>query len=201
MPTIRPDFEVVDTETTRLLGLSSSLAALPPNHQKLVAEIILLRLFSLLENLIAIVPAKLACGASYLDGVAPLRLAQARSIDNAMDLFKTHARAKPRYRLPWTKAAEIKENVKYMIDPQDSYVRVIDNFGSLIDEIRRVRNRIAHNNRQSRDNYQVIVLRHYGAHLNHVTPGILLLTTRKQPCLLDQYIKKSRVLAKDLVRA
>ncbi|MBI4965286.1 MAG: hypothetical protein HY913_18565 [Desulfomonile tiedjei] len=116
-------------------------------------------------------------------------------------LFHTHGRTAPRYQLRWSKASEIKKNVKYVIDARDNFVAVIDRNGALIDEMRRVRNRIAHNNSQSRSHYREIVRRHYGAYLNNVTPGTLLLSQRVTPCLLDQYIRGARVLAKDLVKA
>jgi hypothetical protein len=102
--------------------------------------------------------------------------------------------------LMWSKASEIKENTKYVIDPNDNFSQVIDRNGSLIDELRRVRNRIAHNNAQSRRKYREVVRRYYGAYMNHVTPGVLLLTTRIRPALIEQYIKQERILVKDILK-
>ena len=201
MPSLELDYRTYDSETSRLLSLCSTLESLSAHHQKLVAEIALLRLFSLFENLVASTCAKVASGAKYLDGTAPfLRVSAARSRQNALALFRTHGRSNPRSQLRWTKASEIKKNVRFVIDCTDNMVRVIDQNGSLIDEIRRVRNRVAHNNSRSRENYRQVVRKHYGAYLNHVTPGMLLLAPRISPCLLVQYISKTRIVAKDIVK-
>ena len=85
--------------------------------------------------------------------------------------------------------------------PMITLITVVDRNSSLIDELRRVRNRIAHNNAQSRTNYRDVVRRHYGAFLNHVTPGMLLLSSRKKPTLIEQYIKKQRIFVKDIIKA
>jgi hypothetical protein len=201
MPSVLADFRLHDSETARLLSLCGTLNNIEPVHQKLVAEIVLLRLFDLFENLVSSISTKLVCGATYGDGTAPILLARARSNQRARTLFQMHGRARPRHQLTWSKASEIKENVRYLIDQHDNFVNVVDRNGALIDELRRVRNRIAHNNASSRRNYREVVRRHYGAYMNHVTPGILLLTPRIQPILIEQYIKGQRIMARDLVRA
>jgi len=201
MPSITPDYRVHDLETSRLLSLSGTLSNLPPVHQKLVAEIVLMRLFDLFQNLVSSVSEKLVSGASFIDGTSPALLTSARSAQGARNLFQMHGRPRARQQLRWSKASDIKENVKYVIDSNDNFINVIDRNGSFIDEVRRVRNRIAHNNALSRRKYREVVRRHYGAYLNRVTPGVILLTTRLRPCLLDQYIRKARIFAKDLVKA
>jgi len=201
MPSILPDYRLHDAETSRLLGLCRTLSTLQPIHQKLVAEIVLLRLFSLFENTISSICLKLVCGASYVDGTSPNLLLRARSVQNARALFQTHGRTRPRHDLKWSKAGEIKENLRYVINASDNVVAVVDRNGVLVDELRRVRNRIAHNNPQSRRNYREVVRRHYGAFLNHVTPGMLLLTQRLTPSLLEQYIRQQRIVVKDAVKA
>jgi len=200
MPSILSDYRTHDTETQRLLNLSGTLSSLSPMHQKLVAEIVLLRLFSLFENLIVSVTLKLACGAIYVDKSNPTLLVRARSSQNALTLFQTLGQKKQR-QLQWSTATEIKKNIKYVIDPSDNIVKIVDRNGMFIDELRRVRNRIAHNNAKSRKNYRTVVRQHYGAFVNNVTPGILLLTPRIRPFLLEQYIKQERILAKDIVKA
>jgi len=162
---------------------------------------VLLRLFSLFENAISSICLKLACGARYIDGTAPNLTSRACSVQTARTLFQRHGRLRPRHVLKWSTAAEIKENLRYIIDINDNIVVVVDRNGSLIDELRRVRNRIAHNNPQSRKNYRDIVRSYYGAFLNNVTPGILLITQRLTPSLLERYIKKQRIFMKDAARA
>ena len=114
--------------------------------------------------------------------------------------MRKHGRAQPRHTLNWSKVSEIKQNVRHLLPPGEHIITVLDAHGTFIDELRRVRNRIAHNNEQARRSYQVIVKRHYGARVNAVTPGMLLLTRRKRPCLLRQYIRKSQVLVKTMTK-
>jgi len=71
MPSVLPDYRAHDAEIAKLLGLAGTLGNLSPVYQKLIAEIVLLRLFSLFENLVSAVSLKLASGATYADGTAP----------------------------------------------------------------------------------------------------------------------------------
>lgn len=201
MPSVSPDYSLHQSQTSQLLILTRNLANLPAVYQKLVAEMVLLRLFSLFENLVSSVPAKLVSGATFVDGTTPTLLTTARSSQGARGLFQTYGRTRTRHQLHWSKASEIKENVRHVIDAGDNFVFVIDRNGSFIEEMRRVRNRIAHNNSQSRIKYRDVVRRYYGAYVNRVTPGTLLLSSRVIPRLLDQFITMARVLAKDLVKA
>ena len=72
-PKLRVDERFFRTTSQRLQGLVPSLNTLAPGHRKLVAEIVMVRHFLLLENTLASVAAKILCGASYLDGTMPMR--------------------------------------------------------------------------------------------------------------------------------
>ena len=200
MPRLDIDYNLFDRETSKLSSLVSNLNNLPPYHQKLVAEIVLLRLFSLLENAIVSISTKIACNANYLDGSHPVLLTNASSLNSAIYLFKTHGRAKPKQQLRWTKASDIKNNVEFVIDISDNFYRIIGNNGSFLSEIRKVRNRIAHNNSDSRRKYRDVVRQYYGAYLNNITPGYLLITNRRNPIILDQYIISARVFVANLTK-
>lgn len=201
MPSVLSDYRFHDSETARLLRHCETLESLPPVHQKFVAEMILLRLFDLFQNMVSSVTAKLVAGATYADGTAPNILARARSLQSARLLFQTHGRGPHiRYNLRWSTAPEIMENIKHVIGQHDNVVEVVDRNSAFIEELRRVRNRIAHNNAQSRRRYREVVRRHFGAYMNQVTPGMLLLTPRIRPSLIEQYIRQERIMAKDVVR-
>lgn len=199
MRTLQTDYAECVSELTKLSALARNVGKLEPVFQKLVAEITFLRLFYVLENGFQAFACKLLCGCSYLDGSLPVLLSPSASISAAADRMRKFGRVRA-HDLKWSKASEVNENVRYLIDASDHYVRVINFHGSLIDEMRRVRNRIAHNNQQSRKNFRVVVHRHYGAYLNQVTPGLLLVSPRRSPPLLDQYLAKALVLVKELAR-
>ncbi|MFC1475599.1 hypothetical protein ACFLQW_01185 [Candidatus Zixiibacteriota bacterium] len=200
MLSLSPDYRSYIGETDKLRELLSHLTKLDPPIRKLVAEITLLRLFDLLVNFMSTLSAKVACGTRYLDNTPPVLLARASSMKQAKYFFERRGRGGTIHNLRWTKARYIKENIKYVVGSNDNLVMIVDRYGSEIEEIRRIRNRIAHNNENARKKYRDIVKRHYGAHLNFIGPGTLLLTPKKSPCLLEQYIVKSRIIVKDLTK-
>lgn len=189
-----------DREVDKLSDLERNLLNLAAQYQKLVAEIVLLRLFYVLENTFASMACKVVCRAKYLDGSSPTVLVTCRNVQRALAEMKNYGRTRPRHTLKWTKASEIKENLKYVLNSSDHFVRVVDYHGNFIDEMRRIRNRIVHNNQQSRNNYQVVIRRLYGAKLNGITPGTLLLSKRYSPSLLRQYLIKSNILIKEVAK-
>jgi hypothetical protein len=201
MPKLDVDYLFCSSEIDKLSELELNLSALPPQFQKLVAEIVLLRLFYLFQESVASMATKLQCGARYLDGTSATVLAPAKSAISAQSNMSSLGRTKPRNNLKWSKVTDIKENVKYVIGPSDHFVTILDYHASFVDEMRRVRNRIAHNNLQARRNYSLVVKKHYGAFLNSVTPGTLLLSKRKSPRLLEQYLTKTKILIKNIAKA
>ncbi|MBC8461929.1 MAG: hypothetical protein H8D67_28500 [Deltaproteobacteria bacterium] len=201
MPRLDLEYTFYRRETNKLIALYANISPLSPTYQKLVAEIIVLRLFDLLQNVIKPVTVKVICGARYIDGSLPLLLEPAESNQEAVYKMKSHNRKKPRRNLRWSQVSEVKKNVKYLIDPNDHLVTVLGIHASFIEEVRCVRNRIAHNNPDSRKKYRSVVKSHYGAFVNSVTPGILLLSPRRTPTLMEQYLRKSRIFVKEMVKA
>ena len=107
MPTLRRDHDLFSLQSNKLLSLSRSLGLLPAQHQKLVAEIVLLRLFGLLENSLESICAKLCSGASYVDGTVPSVRAQQRSKSAAVHAMEVLGRSNPR-RARWNDGADIR---------------------------------------------------------------------------------------------
>src|SRR5207249_4260998 len=102
--------------------------------RKLVAEIVMVRLFLLVENTFASVGAKLLCGATYLDATHPGRLVTARSMAGAVTAMKTHGRSKPKNYLSWTKSKDIQDNLSLTLDAVDPFFAVVSKHGSLLIE-------------------------------------------------------------------
>lgn len=200
MTKLKADYLGLDSEINKLIDLLSQINSLQPRFAKLVAEILLLRLFSSLEETIVSVTTKIGCGASYIDGSQPRLAVQSKSRLGAIENMMKYGRKKPRWRLQWSQVKEIKENVRYVIDPNEHFLNELDRHILFIEEMRWIRNRIAHNNTTVRANYRKAILRYYGGYVNSVTPGTLLLSPRQNPVLIEQYLKKSRILLKTLVK-
>lgn len=201
MAKLSRDYASFNREVDKLSDLQSHVSQLPPKYPKVVAEMVMLRLFDLYLECIVSISTKIVCGAQLVDGSSSLVLATARSSDAALNMMRTTGRKKPKLVLRWSKATDVKDNVKYVIKSSDNFVRVLDHNALFIDEMRRVRNRIAHNNSRSRAEYQVVVRRYYGAVVSSLSPGTLLLSPRQSPPLIGQYLARAKILVKELVKA
>lgn len=152
----------------------------------MLAEMITLQAFYLFELAIEDMAAKIVCGARYGNGVMPIIMHNARSIDAALIAMRTVGRKRAKGILKWNKAAEITRNVRYVIASADSFCTACRNHGSRLNEIRIVRNHIAHGNAGTKAEFARIVSKRLGARpqrlprpglfvLREFTPGVPLL--------------------------
>jgi hypothetical protein len=179
----------------------SGLGGADAHLQKLVAELVMVRLFDEFQEAITGIAVRLACGTPYADGTAPTLLTSpARSTIKARALYETFGRSKPQ-RARWSKAAFINETTKYVLDPSEPFTVACSAHGSVIAEMQGVRNRIAHANATSRAAYARIVKQWYGASRNNVSPGTLLLSPRFSPRVVERYLISCRVIATACARA
>lgn len=180
------------------------LAGLPPSHRKLVGEIAHLRLCLALENVLAGVCGRILCGAHYLDGSPPLLLASpTRSVSAAFSLMKTYNRgSKQMLRLRWSKTKDIRRNLSTTLSPSDDFFRRLSPYGSLLTEMRQVRNHVAHGSESTAREFRKAVRAKYGALKRGMTPGLFLLSTATSPrSKLEEHLISARVLVKEIVRA
>ena len=173
---------------------------LPAKYQKLTAEIVMLRLVDVFQHHLQRIVCKVACGSVYLDGSKPQLLYRARSIAGAETVMKSHGRSRQLGFLRWSKAADVTDNARYVIAPKDHVLVSLRRNGYIVDEMRRVRNRIAHSGQRARQDYAVVLRRYYGAQVRGVVPGTLLISSNWNPTLLVRYLSSTRTLARELVR-
>jgi len=196
-----PNVEVPYREFLRRCGRHSQvvdgLSTVAPPLQRLLAELVMMRLFDDFQEAISGVALRLACGAPYGDGSEPkLLTGPARSTTSARVLLETHGRTKSKP-LKWSKVKFINDTTKFVFDSKEPF-RTACQAGSIpISEMQAVRNRIAHNSKSSRKDFGSVVVRHYGASVNSVTPGVLLLSPRFAPRTLDRYIAICRIIVRD----
>ena len=183
-----------------MIGLQRTMHVLPAKYQKLTAEIVMLRLFDVFQHHLHRIVCKVACGSGYLDGSKPQLLYRARSIAGAETAMETHGRSRPLGFLRWSRIADVTDNARYVIAPKDHVLVSLRRNGYIVDEMRRVRNRIAHSGQGARQDYAVVLRRYYGAQVRGVVPGTLLLSSNWNPTLLVRYLSSTRTLARELVR-
>ena len=202
MPSLVDDCRKFEKEIARLTGILQSTSSLAPSHRKFIAEIALIRLSILIENTMRSVFCKLACGATYIDGKMPTILAQQSNIPAAISAMQRLNRPKLRYSLPWNDGSEIRDNIRFLIDPTDQCHQLLKNYASFLTEIRYIRNHIVHRNTNSRRNFVKLIKKYYGAKISGVTCGNLLVSPRVSPRrpLLAAHLITASVMVKDIAR-
>ena len=204
MPTasIAVDWRTFQQQSDALRDLALSVSSLEPHHRKLVAEMIMVRLFLLGENSISSIFEKLLSGAEYLDGTSPKRFTIATSRSNAATFMKTRGRRVPKRYLSWVQSREIRDNLRFTFHPNDPAFAVLVQNGAVLTEMRYVRNHIVHKSNSTHNHFRKVVRSYYGGLKRGMTPSILLLTEALgKPPLVERYISRYRILMKDLVRA
>ena len=174
--------------------------------QKAFAELLLLRIFFRLESFIESATIRICCGSRYLDNTRPKLIVTGQSKADAIHKMRSHGRFKadgtPKtIDLKWTMCADIEQNANFVINSSDPFFTTMTNHNAEFDRLRRMRNHIAHGNRDTSRKFRPVVEYHYGASLSHITPGILLLSPRFSPNLLSRAFVFARVFASDLVRS
>jgi hypothetical protein len=194
---IARDYNYFMSQSDNLLEVYMGLFKINPKLQKLVAELLYLRLAYLIEQSSESIVCKLCCGAPYCDGSLPNLMLRYRSKNAAASAMKTAIGREPK----WNDTQSIRKNIQGIIDRTDHCSIVLSGFAASYTQIKTIRNHIAHRSENTRKKYAHVVSYYYGARLPSVTPGTLLLSTRNHPPLLERHIRESRVFLKDLVRA
>lgn len=200
MPRLDVDYREFIRHTAHLTDLLLNLAPLAPRYQKLIAEVLFLRAFGLLERTLESITVKMLCGARYVDGSVPLVMISAYS---ALEAHYNMTSVGRRRRLPylkWTQVSEIKKNVVHLVDPTDPFITTLDAYNPSLEEMRSIRNHIAHRTSSTLAKFKPVVRHYYGAYVSAITPGTLLLSPRWVPSLIDEYITTTRILIRELTR-
>lgn len=200
-PSVRRSYIDADKSLIRLQDYRSSLSELLPHYQHMVAELILLRSFSVVELTLRDVAFKLAVGSPYCDGTPSTPLKICTSLFNAQEEMRNHNRTKPITNLKWTRGKYIKNSVKFILPDQSPYVTSIEKYSTNIKEMAEVRNFIAHRTASSRENFRKIIRNIYG-YQKKVSVGVFL-TSQSQTIIpnLERYLIESRLILKEICKA
>jgi len=172
--------------------------SLDAKYQYMISEVIMLRLFATLEATISEIAFKLACGALYRNGNAPLILRPCRSIQDAHAAMLNYNRPRPLQYHRWTKASFIRESIEHIINTTDSFYVNVQNHGNLINEMRIVRNHIAHKSNSTRNEYNQLLSRTYGGNPRLIVGSFLTSNSRNSLANIDRYIASARIILNDI---
>lgn len=194
MASIQVEVDRFVNETHALENLLSETGSLPPRQRKLIAELILIKLAVGFENCISQGIYRLAAGQPDLAGQTVTRHSNPQTISSARSALLTGVRG-----APWLNASDMCSCLLNVVPPTEPLLQRIRQHGVTVTTIRKVRNHIAHRNSNSSIKFREVVRQVYGAPLNHISPGTLLLTHRSGPrSLCLQLLIAGRVAASEI---
>jgi hypothetical protein len=173
---------------------------LSAKHQKIIAEMIMLRAFSVLESSISEIAFKLASGACYTNKTMPILKVRAKSMSGARTNFLNYGRKKPIQNLKWTQSKSINDSIKYVMDPTSAYIDNVRIYASLLNEMRQVRNALAHSSPTAKAEFRTLVRGIYGTRSNITAGSFLISISRGKICKLEQYLLSSNIILFDLCK-
>lgn len=202
MSTLRPQADQIRQTTATALTLATDIRSVDSLPRVYVAEMIAVRLYSLFEAIIEDSACRLICGAKYCDGSSPRlqRPHPTRGFERARDAMRTFERPKPekeKFQLRWGRAREIRKNLEYLFPPREHFIDTVVGHGQFISDLRKMRNHIAHGSVGTRRKFDEVVRNYYGANVNAITPGKMLLSSRFSPqrrILLETFCQRTRII-------
>ena len=182
--------------TDRYLAKSKILSA---EMQGFVAEILMLRLFSILETCIRDVSCKLACGIPYKNGASSNPIIRCKSVNDALEKFKNEGRGGTSLNyLHFANVKQTNNSIKYVINNREPFRVKLSSYGLIYEEMRCVRNHIAHRTQSTSNDYKKIVKQRYGANYNIKTSSFLISNKRDGRVKIDEYIRTIRILINEV---
>lgn len=174
-------------------------SVLEPRYQYLIAEVVTLRLFAIFEDSIAELACKLARGARYLSGKRPCLFVNSRSLAAAQNNLANYNRKKG-IQLRWSKSKYIKEAVRYVFNPAEPFINIATINANDIDEMRIVRNHIAHKNESTKKKFKQVLRARYGSALKISAGSFLVSTSRAPTPIVQEYLVKTRIILNDFAQ-
>lgn len=175
---------------------------LPPDLYGFVAEIMMLRIFSVLEYVIRETATRLACGVPYRDGITPINIIHhCTSLSNAINNFKTFNRKKAISNLQFTNVSHTNNSIKRIIGNSEPFRVKLGKYCIQFEEMRKIRNHIAHRTNNTRLDFKDVIRQRYGANLR-ITPSVFLVSTKRQtrPIIME-YLAIVRVIISDVTNS
>lgn len=184
----------------RLVGYRTASNGMDGRFQHLISELILLRLLAILEVAIDELACRLVAGATYTNGRQSGVSTPSKSIAAAKHMISSSKRNTRKTFLNWTKASEIESNLCHVFAPTEPFIRYAYAHTNILDEMKSVRNHVAHNNPRTKRAFQVIVRTTYSGNAS-LSAGAFLTSTKRQPTAkIDEYLAAAKLIVVDLSR-
>lgn len=173
---------------------------LQSDMQGFVAEVLMLRLFGILETCMLEVSIRIACGVPYRNGMASHPIVLCTSKAEAMEKFHTEGRPCRINNLQFSNVHNISKTIKYVIDASEPLRIKLSRYGNEFEEMRKIRNHIAHHTQSTLSDYKQVIRTRYGANLK-IKPGTFLISTKREPiALIETYFQTVKIIIDDVTK-
>lgn len=197
-PSISAIYRKAMTSLARIDYCLKQSQSIPPVMRGFVAEILMLRLFNILEDSVRETACRVACGVAYRNGTVATPIRRCANLNDALHQFKTYNRTKPLANLLFTNVSHTNKSVQNVISDIESFRVNLSPYGANFEEMRKVRNHIAHRTKSTYSDYKQVIMQRYGAYIKQ-TPGVFLTSTaRSSRPKIEEYYIAIKVIITDI---
>lgn len=209
MASLRREVNLLNAVVDELLVVVADIKKLEMKYQRLIAETAMLRLFYAIDGMMEHVSLKLLTDCGYCDGTAPARILRPfRSIAAASAYIA--GRKPPGQFVKWATLKNVRQNLNGLLLNTEHFLKERGVIDPVLEDMRHVRNHIAHRNRGTGRKFSGVVWKIYPTRPRGISPGKLLLSQRTaylgaplrgHPSIIEQYLRWTKVAAKTLTKA
>lgn len=135
-----------------------------------IVELSFLKLFISWEQFLEHAFTRYMCGARTSSRFSPERFVQPKTLEHALNIIKQE-----RHYVDWTVGSEVIQKAELYFRDGEPFASALGGSLAQLDEMKKIRNRIAHSSKDSEEKFQSLVRQKLGYNPKAMTPGKLLL--------------------------
>lgn len=184
----------------KLISYRNDSKSLESKYQYFIAEVVMIRLFGILEDAIRYTAFKLACKTNYRSGKTPSPNIICKSINDARNQYRTYNRNDSLLNLNWSKVSYINKSIKFILTTSEDFYKYINNYPNEINEMRIIRNHIAHRSSSTYNDFKKLKQHLFGANLNITIGAFLTSNKRLGYSKIDRYLTTVKIIIDDITK-
>jgi hypothetical protein len=146
-------------------------SGLPPHQLAQIGELACLRLFLAWETFLEETFVRYMCGARASSGYAPTRFVMPRAMEHARDMTEAGKQF-----APWAHSPTVVARAALYFDHGEPYASALTPAQLELEDLRLIRNRIAHSSERSQEQFRTVVRRRLGYVPRGMGPGRFVLS-------------------------
>jgi len=197
-PILKTTIDRANSEIKRLESYLIRAVSLDAQNQYLIGEVVMLRLFAILERTFEELALKICCGIDYVNGVSPKLNIVSKSMISAEVHMTSYDRKSNLGYTKWTTKKSIFKNLEKLMDINDPYLRNVDIHNHHIEEMRAVRNHIAHISNSTKRDFKAVVYKTYGAYGKYSAGSYLMSTKKHKMSNIHRFVQTTKTIITDV---